>query len=259
MKNKEFSMKIKLIPAIVTMCFMGLSTSASAAAEPTLKPMPAQLETQYALSALPPALREYATVYLLDPKKGYHVSKQGTGGVACLIERTQWELGDFSDAIFIPLCYDAAGTKTYLRVIMDAAALRAQGMDAAALKAEIDKRWKNKTYQVPEKDGLSYMIAPVMRTQGPPDMKVHTMSMPHIMYYAPGITNEDIGARPNLSDHDSLLYPLIDKQGIPEQSYMVQLMGDFEKAKILAQGKPLLDALCAYSEALCVGKTHEAH
>jgi hypothetical protein len=36
--------------------------------------MPAELETQYALSAAPPGLRAKATVYLLDPNKGYYLA-----------------------------------------------------------------------------------------------------------------------------------------------------------------------------------------
>jgi hypothetical protein len=197
-------------------------------------------------------MRDRATVYLLDPKKGYQLSRQGTSGVTCLVERTVWELADFRNDIYIPLCYDAAGTKTYLKVIMDTATLRAQGMSPVALKAEVENRYKNKTYKVPEKAGLSYMVAPVMRTVGPPDMKVHTMPMPHLMFYAPSITNEDIGAVPNLSLHSSLLYPFIDKQGIAEQSYMIQLIGEAEKAKIMADEKTLLDDLCAYLDFLCL-------
>jgi len=246
------SMKIKWVLAAITAGLVGITALPTRAIEPIINPMPVKLETQYALSALPPTLRDKATVYLLDPKKGYYVGQQGTSGVACLIERTQWELGDFSNDIYIPLCYDAAGTKTYLKVIMDAAELRAEGLSAAALKAKIEKRYRDKTYGVPERAGLSYMIAPVMRAQGPPDMKVHTMSMPHIMYYAPGVTNEDIGAQPNLNDPSSLVYPLIDKQGNAEQSYMVQLMGAAEKAKILAEGQALLRDLCAYSDVLCL-------
>jgi hypothetical protein len=38
------------------------------------------------------------------------------------------------------------------------------------------------------------MVAPIMRTVGPPDLKVRTMAMPHVMFYAPHVTNEDIGA-----------------------------------------------------------------
>jgi hypothetical protein len=222
------------------------------ATETTIEQMPAKLETQFALSAVPPGLRDRATVYLLDPGKGYHLSRQGTSGVTCIVERTAWELADFRDDLYIPLCYDAVGTKTYLKVIMHAAALRAQGMSPATLKTEIEKRYRNRTYGVPDKAGLSYMVAPVMRTVGPPDMNVHTMAMPHLMFYAPYITNEDIGAVPDLSVHSSLLYPFIDKQGNAEQSYVIQLIGEAEKTRILADERALVDELCAYREILCL-------
>ncbi|MBA1144215.1 hypothetical protein [Mesorhizobium neociceri] len=230
--------------------FVGLS--AAQAADMTIDQMPAQLETRYALSALPPALRDKATVYLLDPAKGYQLARQGTSALTCIVERTAWELGDFRNDIYFPLCYDAAGTSTYLKVIMDAAKLRAEGMDAAALKAEIQKRYDDKTYKTPDKAGLSYMVGPVMRTIGPPDMQVHTMPMPHLMFYAAGITNEDIGAAPDLANPSSLLNPFIDRLGNAEQSYMIQMVGETEKAKILADEKPLLDDLCAYRDVLCL-------
>ncbi len=96
------------------------------------------------------------------------------------------------------------------------------------------------------------MVAPVMRALGPPDMKMHTMSMPHLMFYAPNLTNADIGAVPDLSVHSSLLYPFIDKQGNAEQSYMIQLIGETEKAKIVADEKTLLNDLCTYRDVLCL-------
>jgi len=245
-------MKIKWVLAIA-ISLVGVGRSAwSQAVETTIDRMPAKLEAQFALSALPKALREQAAVYLLDPAKGYQLSQKGTSGLTCLVQRTVWEMADFRNDIYIPLCYDAAGTKTYLKVIMDAAALRIQGMTAVALKAEIDNRYQKKIYVAPEKAGVSYMIAPVFRTVGPPDMKVNTMPMPHLMFYAPGITNADIGAAPNLGVHSSLLYPFIDKQGIAEQSYMIQLIGDAEKAKIMTDEKDLLAALCGYRTLLCL-------
>lgn len=245
-------MEIKLVLGIVTISLAGISALPSQATETTLDQMPAKLEAQYALSALPPALRDQAAVFLLDPRKGYRLSRQGTSGVTCIVERTAWEIADFRNDIYIPLCYDAVGTKTYLKVIMDAAALRAQGMSPAALKAEIEKRYRDKTYKAPAKAGLSYMVAPIFRTVGPPDMEVHTMAMPHLMFYAPYITNEDIGAVPDLSVQSSLLNPFIDKQGNAEQSYVIQLIGEAEKARILADEKALVDELCAYREILCL-------
>jgi hypothetical protein len=224
------------------------------ASDVAIEKMPPRLEAQFALSALPPAMRDKASVYLLDPQKGYHLFRRGTSGVTCLVERTVWEWAELRNDVYIPLCYDAAGTKAHLRVIMDAASLRAQGMSADALKAEIEKRYRDGTYRAPEKAGLSYMISPVMRALGPPDMKMHTMSMPHLMFYAPGVTNEDIGAVPDLSVHATLLYPFIDRQGISEQSYMIQLVGAAEKARIVAEEKALLDELCAYRDVLCLPK-----
>ena len=158
--------------------------------------------------------------------------------------------GRIRDDIYYALCYDAAGVKTYLQVVLDSASLRAQGMSPSALKSEIEKRFRDKTYQPPAKPGLSYMVGPIMRTIGPPDLAVRTMAMPHLMFYAPNLTNEDIGAVPNLADHASLLYPFVNQQGIAEHTYMIQLIGESEKARILADEKPLVDALCAYRQLL---------
>jgi hypothetical protein len=237
---------------IVVSLLTGLGVAGTQPAGTPVEQMPPQLETQYALSALPPALRDHATVYLLDPKKGYQLSRQGTSGVTCIVERTAWEQADFRNDIYVPLCYDDAGSKTFLKVIMDTAALRIQGMSPAALKAEVEKRYHDKTYQAPIIPGLSYMLAPVMRTWMMPDWRVHTMPMPHLMFYAPNLTNQDIGAVPN----SSVLYPFIFKEGIAEQSYMIQLIGEAEKAKIAADGKALLNDLCSYRDVLCSGMQH---
>jgi hypothetical protein len=245
-------MKSQLVATIVTIGLIGGRSASSQATAIALEQMPAKLETQFALSALPRALRDKATVYLLDTAKGYQLSRRGTSGVTCLVQRTVWEMADYRNDIYIPLCYDAVGTKTYLKVIMDAASLRIQGMGPVALKAEIANRWRSKTYEVPEKAGLSYMLAPVFRTGGPPDMKVHTNPMPHVMFYAPNVTNEDIGAAPDLNVPSSLLYPFIDRQGIGEQSYVIQLVGEAEKARIMSDEKALLNDLCAYRDLLCV-------
>jgi hypothetical protein len=246
--------QIRWIPALVA---IGLAAMAAAApgqsTDTTIETMPAKLETQFALSAVPARLRDGATVHLLDPKKGYYLSRQGTSGVTCIVQRTDWELADFRNDIYIPLCYDAAGTKTYLKSIMDVAALRAQGTSPVALKAEMEKRQRDKTYKTPEKAGLSYMVAPLMRTLGPPDLKIYTMSMPHLMFYAPYVTDADIGAAPDLTDYASLHYPFIDKHTAGKaESYIIQLMGEAEKARILADEKPLVDELCAYRDVLCL-------
>jgi hypothetical protein len=84
------------VAAIVAIILVGSSALPSRAIETTLEQMPAKLETRFALSALPPALRDKATVYILDPTKGYQLSRQGTSGLTCLVERTVWEWADFA-------------------------------------------------------------------------------------------------------------------------------------------------------------------
>ena len=228
------------------------SQSPNSSSDTSIEQMPEQLETRWALSALPPALRDKATVLVLDPAKGYRLARRGTNGLTCIVERTAWELADYRNDIYIPLCYDAAGAKTLLRVKMDAAALRAQGIGPEALKAEIERRYERKVYSAPERPGISYMISPVFRTIGPPDLKVHTMAMPHLMFYAPFVTNEDIAAAPDLADPSSLQYPFIDRQGIDQQSVMIQMVGDAEKAAILTREETLVGDLCAYRSILCL-------
>ena len=61
-----------------------------------LEKMPADLEMEFALSALPPHLRDAATVYLLDPEKGYYIARKGTNGFCAFVDRTDWEWGEFA-------------------------------------------------------------------------------------------------------------------------------------------------------------------
>ncbi|MBS0199851.1 MAG: hypothetical protein JSR70_05325 [Proteobacteria bacterium] len=243
-------MKLKSVFAAVALACTGIT--AAHAGEPRLAPMPAALESRFALSALPPALRGDATVFLLDPSKGYRLAHQGANGVSCLVERTVWEWNELRDDVFVPLCYDKAGSDTLLKVIMDVAAMRATGKDAAAIKTEVERRYRAKIYHAPLKAGLSYMVAPLMRAKGPPDFKLHTMAMPHLMFYAPGVINADIAAKPDLADPASLQWPFVDQQGNAAQSYFIQLLGETEKAKILAAEKPLIDDLCSWNHALCL-------
>lgn len=226
-----------------------LAASAAAADAPgtDIERMPAELETRFALSAAPAHIRAEATVYLLDPAKGYEIAQEGTNGVACMVSRTAWERADYRNDIYVPLCYDAAGVETYFKVLMDVAALRIEGLAPGALKTEIAARYDNRTYAAPEQPGLSYMVAPVMRTWMLPDLKVHTRPMPHLMFYAPNTTDRDIAA--NLAA--DVNYPFIFEEGHPAQSYMIQVVGSAESEAILAAEKELLDDLCAYRDVLC--------
>src|ERR1700757_3338929 len=132
-----------------------------------LEKMPPDLETQFALSSLPPRLRSEATVYLLDPTKGYYMAKQGTNGLTAFVMRTQWEKAEFLPNDYSPMSYDEAGAKTFVPMYFDVAAMRATGKySAAQIRDTIVQRVKVGIYKAPSRTGISYMLCPITLGQG---------------------------------------------------------------------------------------------
>jgi hypothetical protein len=87
--------------------------------------MPPDLETKFALSSLPSHVRDNATVYLLDPEKGFYIARQGSNGYSCFVLRTDWQLGEFPQDFAAAISYDAEGTKAIFPVYADVEAMRA--------------------------------------------------------------------------------------------------------------------------------------
>lgn len=59
-------------------CFGQIKNSSDSSPLPKLERMPKALEVRFALSALPPHLRDAATSYVLDPDKGYILDRKGS-------------------------------------------------------------------------------------------------------------------------------------------------------------------------------------
>src|SRR5258707_1636732 len=156
-----------------------------------IEPLPRDLEIQLALSALPPHLRENATVYVLNPDKGFEVARQGTNGFYALVARTgddtfrgTWTLKAYRDDILYPISFDEAGARAQLRVFLDAAEMQARGTAPEELKRIIQDRYKKHYYKAPDRAGVSYMLSPILRTYVNPDQmeNVATANIPHVMY-----------------------------------------------------------------------------
>ena len=167
-----------------------------------LAALPHDLEIELALSALPAHLQGEATVYVLNPASGFEIARSGTNGFHALVARTgddafrgSWPLTAYRSDILYPIAFDAAGAKAQLRIFLDAAALQAKGTPPAELKNIMQRRFKTGFYKAPARAGIAYMLAPVLRTYSNPDAgeDVMTSNYPHVMYYAPDVSNEDIG------------------------------------------------------------------
>jgi hypothetical protein len=222
------------------------SEESVASAIPKLEQMPELLEISFALSAAPPHLRNNATTYLLDPVKGYVLKHKGTNGVSCIVVRSDWQFPSaaFRDDIFWAVCYDSEGSKTLLQDYMYAAELRARGMDVKQVHNEVTSRLGSPAYPNPSRTGIGYMTAPVMR--GLVRSGVATMNMPHYMFYAPNLKDADIGG-----NGFSKQYPFMLSMSPGRDDYIILLVGEAEKEKIISDSKDLLAGLCSYRDYLC--------
>src|SRR5439155_1964776 len=104
---------MKTISSLAVLILFGIVTSVVyvAAGAPQdgvskLERLPQQLEVHLALSAAPPHLRPEATVYVLDPAKGYALERKGKNGFTCYVERTDYTREDFRDDFIVPECQD---------------------------------------------------------------------------------------------------------------------------------------------------------
>jgi hypothetical protein len=212
-----------------------------------LERMPADLEKDFALSSLPPRLRDGATVYLLDPNKGYYIARQGTNGFSVFINRTQWEKAEFlQNGPYSAISYDAEGAKIYLPVFFAVAEMRATGKySPEQIRDTIVRRVNDGTYKGPARAGISYMLCPINR--GVVDKEVINEVMPHYMFYAPRIENKDIGGAWD-GGHSPFAInsgDFLDKEHSIFNLIIVPV-GETEKEKIIEENKNLLDRLAAY-------------
>jgi hypothetical protein len=232
-----------------------------------IEPLPRDLEIQLALSALPPHLRDNATVYVLNPNKGFEVARKGTNGFHAFVARTgddafrgSWPLTEYRDDILYPVSFDAAGAKEPMRVFFDAAEMQAKGIPPGELRRIIKDRYKTGYYKAPERAGVSYMLSPILRTYINPEEndRVATSNNPHVMYYAPNVSNEDIGGKPpsiSVAGYGMIVtgpYPFVIMPG--HHGYMIQLLGLTERAAINKEYEEMLARLCKIKEVWCLPK-----
>ena len=101
----------------------------------------------------------------------------------------------YPDDVLYPISWDQAGAKAQLRVFLDIAEMQAKGTPSQDLKRIIQQRYTTHVYKAPERAGVSYMLSPILRTYSNPEVDgtLATTNIPHVMHYAPNVSNEDVG------------------------------------------------------------------
>ena len=146
-------------------------------------------EIELALKAGPLHLRNDATVYAFG-KKGYEEARPGTNGFNCMVNRDGIQNGD--NALH-PTCWDPEGSRTILPVMLRVGELLAQNKPAAEIKRDIDAGFEQGRFHSPAKAGIAYMLAGDVKFDPKTGTLSDTVFPPHYMFYAPGVTNADIG------------------------------------------------------------------
>jgi hypothetical protein len=262
--RKEGKMKNISIIAVVAWLLVSMTAYAEKTriqpAMNKIEPLPQDLEIQLALSALPPHLRDNATVYVFNPDKGFEVSRKGSNGFHTLVGRVDesffrgdWPLTEYRDDILIPISFDEAGAKAQMQVMLDVAEMLVKGKSPDELRKIINDRYQSGHYRAPSRTGISYMLSPILRTYENPDEsdKVGTFNMPHVMFYAPNVTNEDIGGKLQSE------YPFVIVPG--PHGYIIQALGQAEKAKINQEYEAMLNRLCGIKEEWCLHTATDLH
>jgi len=169
---------------------------------------PRDREIQLALSAAPEHLREKAGVYALE-KDGFVKVRDSGNGFTCIVNRDH-------PLNLKPTCYDAEGTATILPKVVFVGALLMKGTPLPEINDAVRKGFESGRFLSPRRPGIAYMLSGDIRNFNPKTGKTRSFP-PHVMFYAPNLTNEDIGSK---GDGEGGL-PFIAYQG--PQGYMIMM------------------------------------
>ena len=155
-----------------------------AQANPSAVPTDTQkAEVALALSACPPAVAKGAGVYILG-QSGYVRVRDSQNGFTALVQHTVPSAQE-------PRCMGAEGTRTWLPRILKVAELRAQGKSREEIQQVISDALAKGVLKPPSQPGVDYMLSTQNRV--PNQKGIVTPFPPHLMFYAPYLTNADLG------------------------------------------------------------------
>ncbi len=170
-------------------------------------------EEALALSAPPQRLRDSATVYSLT-ESGYVRTRDGDGPLTCIVERNH-------PRALIPQCVDAAGADTIIPDLIYCSQRALEGATPEEILAEFETRAIRGEFRAPARPGVSYMTSEynyIYVSQRQQIVDVH----PHLMFYAPNLTNDDIGGSFEAALEEYRGLPLVLEPGI--HGYMISFV-----------------------------------
>ncbi len=180
--------------------------------------LPQEQEVELALSAAPEHLRSEATVYVFR-RKGYEKIRAGRNGFTCMVNRDGNQSGDND---LKPTCWDAEGGATIVPVMLRVGELIAMGKTAMEIAADIDAGFNEGRFISPRRTGIAYMLRGDVQYDPQTRQVSKTLFPPHYMFYAPGVTNADIGLSADVQKkHPSLPFVYSGYSGGARTAYII--------------------------------------
>ena len=188
------------------------SISLSAQSVSAIDYMTAECEQALALSALPSQMRAGASIYVLTAD-GFAKTIESTGPFTCIVQRNH-------PKSLIPQCLDQQGAELLIPAIIHKTNMALSGASAADIQTDFQARAASGEFKAPDQLGVNYMMSHYnyIYLQGPGRV---VRIPPHLMHYAPNVTDEDIGAA---DDAPQKGMPHINDQGI--HGYYISFVED---------------------------------
>lgn len=204
---------------VALLLWPGLALSAQVPAVPR-KPaiLPIAEETRLALSAAPEYLRNEAGVVALTDS-GFVAVRPSRNGFTCVVNRDH-------PLNLKPTCYDAEGAATVLPKVRFVGTLLLQGIGMEEIDKRVAARFASGEFIAPRRAGVAYMLSTEIRNYNPQTGRVDGFP-PHMMFYAPNVTNEDVGVSWE-AHRDHMWLPFVGYQG--PHGFLIVLVGDLESA-----------------------------
>ena len=211
-------MKRTLLQLPTAISIVALIASAFAphlqAADTQVAVLPLQCEVDLALSAAPEHLREDATVWVLT-QSGFEQHRAGGNPFTCIVNRDH-------PRVLKPTCFDAEGAATIVPKIRYFGDQLIAGRSVEEIRKAVEKKFEDETFISPRRPGIAYMLSRYNRPYNPNTDKLGFFP-PHVMFYAPNLTPDDIGFSMD-AFHANRALPGIGYQG--PHGYMIMLADD---------------------------------
>jgi hypothetical protein len=152
--------------------------------------IPREQEIELALSAAPPAVAGGAGIFVYADS-GYVRARESTNGFTCLVNRDSFLAGY---EVLKPTCWDAAGSATIVPQILLIGKRKAAGTSAREVRAELEKLFDEGKLKYPAGGGIAYMLQGDIAQYDIATGKIVRRAFPpHLMLYAPGVTQSQLG------------------------------------------------------------------